>query len=138
MHARGECQALLGLAKLGVEGDSQAMRLALRIATLNDSKTTTQRGDAAAPFHTPAFVAGLDHHFDAAPAPVRQGVLAVAQALGECGVRTWRAGMLHTLPLHPRSSPPYAHAYIYTPVVQPTSFVALVSGRLPQCWRASC
>ncbi len=31
VHAGKECRALAGLAKLGVEGDSQAMRLALRL-----------------------------------------------------------------------------------------------------------
>lgn len=85
VHARGECQALVGLARLGVEGDSQPMRLALRIACLNAvAAAAGGDGDGAAssPFHTPAFVRGLDHHFEEAPAPVRQGVLAVAQALG--------------------------------------------------------
>jgi len=85
VHARGECQALVGLAQLGVEGDSQPIRLALRIATLATSAAAVlepEHQEESSPFHTPAFVKGLDHHFDEGPLPVRQGVLAVAQALG--------------------------------------------------------
>lgn len=93
VHGRGECLALVGLARLGVEGDSQPMRLAVRVAVTNAVRGEKQEQEeghadgaaaasASSPFHTPAFVRGLDHHLDAAPLPVRQGVLAVAQALG--------------------------------------------------------
>lgn len=87
VHGQGECRALVGLARLGVDGDSQPMRLAVRIAVANAVRERRQQEDAAAssspsPFHTPAFVRGLDHHFDEASPPVQQGVLAVARALG--------------------------------------------------------
>lgn len=101
VHARGECRALGGLAKLGVEGDSQPMRLALRIVVVAAAATET-----ASPFHTPAFVRGLDHHFDEAPPAVRQGVLAVAQALGTyMGADDGDGTIIHTItapPVRPR------------------------------------
>lgn len=137
VHARGECQALVGLAKMGVEGDSQPMRLALRIATLNNDQPRQRRDhddDAAAnPFHTPAFVAGLDHHFDATPAAVRQGVLAVAQALGAC-VQNAVCNVERSRMLSCCSVRPTTHGQH----VQPASSARRVLGRLPLRWRASC
>lgn len=84
VHGKGECKVLVGLARLGVEGDSQPIRLAVRIAVTNAARAQQPppAKDSGSPFHTPSFVRGLDHHFDQAPLAVRQSILAVAQALG--------------------------------------------------------
>lgn len=41
LHAR-ECASLAGLSRLGVEGESQAMRLALSIAAIKVSRPSTR------------------------------------------------------------------------------------------------
>lgn len=98
---------------MGVEGDSQAMRLALRIVCLEEkekdgkariSGNGTGKGKgkgeedaasngggggngtstSAAAFHIAAFVQKMDNHFDdVTDLAVKQGILSVARALGK-------------------------------------------------------